>query len=60
MVCPVVSMSFLGLHSVMEMFTSGKWIGGVYESSILVLGFVKVFINELGEVFGLSGVIVLS
>jgi hypothetical protein len=54
MVCPVVRMSFLGLHSVMEMFTS-KWMaGGVYKPSILVLGCVKVFVNEFCEVFGLS------
>jgi hypothetical protein len=32
----------------------------MYELSILVLGFVKVFVNEFSEVFGLSGVIVLS
>jgi hypothetical protein len=28
-------------------------------ASILVLGFVKIFVNEFGEVFGLSGVFVL-
>jgi hypothetical protein len=28
MVCPVVSMSFSGLHSVVEIFTNGNWMGG--------------------------------
>jgi hypothetical protein len=43
MVCPVVSMSFSGLHSVIDMFTNGKCVGGlIYLKSLFwrILKFV--------------------
>jgi hypothetical protein len=43
MVCPVVSMSFFGLHLVIDMFTNGKCVGGlIYLKSLFwrILKFV--------------------
>jgi hypothetical protein len=35
MVCPILSMSFFGLHSVTYMFTNGRCIGGfIYLESL--------------------------